>query len=136
MLTQSWGLHLVSEIKVGPDTSFETAALLNTAQVAGPEAPPGLCVGEQLSLCSRTSVRDILHSHNLVWDAQSSRAFLRSPQKELCIPRTLTLVSWLCCPSLFGVFPSQREGMPCRLWDRALHQALSLPRLDVNAKIK
>lgn len=66
----------MSEIEVGPDTSFEIAALLNTAQVAGPEAAPELCVGGQLSLCSRTSGRDILLSHNLMGDAQSSSASL------------------------------------------------------------
>lgn len=56
--------------------SLEIAALLNTADLAWPRAPPELWVGGQLSLCSRTSVRDVLHSHSLIWDDQSSSTLL------------------------------------------------------------
>lgn len=141
LLTQSWGLHLVSESKVGTDTLF-VSRNSSTVQHSSPgraQRHPQSSVWEDSSHSAQGHLSGT-PSIATTWFGMPSPAVLSSKayqEKELCMyPRILTLISWLFCPPPFGVFPPQNQGMSCRLRDCALLQALPLPRLDVNAKVK
>lgn len=113
------------------------AALFNTAHLAGPRGTPR-ALGGRTAL---TLLKDICQGHppqpqpDLGCPIQEHIS-LKPTERALYVPQDSHPRFKAVLPIPVWGFPIPEPGMSCRLWDRALQQALPLPRLDVNAKVK